>query len=89
MVAMVTYLPLYALLLQALVTFVGARMFVREYGQRLPIRTFLVLVITFLPYQWLLAFSSARAVYREFEDHGDWEKTDHLGAHRQVSEVTG
>jgi glycosyltransferase XagB len=86
LIAMVTYLPLYALLLQALVTFVGAWMFVREYGQRLPIRTFLLLVITFLPYQWLLAYSSARAVYREFEENGDWEKTEHVGAHRQVVE---
>jgi cellulose synthase/poly-beta-1,6-N-acetylglucosamine synthase-like glycosyltransferase len=86
-VAMITYLPLYALFLQGLVTFVGAWMFAREYHQHLPIRTFVLLVITFLPYQWLLAFSSARAVYREFEERGDWEKTDHLGAHRYVLEV--
>lgn len=86
-VAIVTYLPLYALVLQGLVTFVGAWMFAHEYHQRLPIRTFVLLVITFLPYQWLLAFSSARAVYREFDERGDWEKTDHLGAHRQLAEV--
>ncbi len=86
-VAMITYLPLYALGLQALVTFVGGLMFVHEYNERMPVRTFLLLVVTFLPYQWLLAFSSARAVYREFEEREDWEKTDHLGAHRPVLEA--
>jgi cellulose synthase/poly-beta-1,6-N-acetylglucosamine synthase-like glycosyltransferase len=81
-VAMVTFLPLYALFLQFLVTLVGARIFAREYRARLPVRTFLMLAITYVPYQWLLAFSSARAAYRELEIREDWEKTPHVGAHR-------
>jgi hypothetical protein len=78
---------MYALFLQFLVTLVGARMFTREYGIRLPVRTFLMLAITYLPYQWLLAFSSARAAYRELEVHEEWEKTLHVGAHRVRTEA--
>jgi cellulose synthase/poly-beta-1,6-N-acetylglucosamine synthase-like glycosyltransferase len=88
-VAMTTFLPLYALFLQFLVTLIGARMFTREYAIRLPIRTFLMLAITYLPYQWLLAFSSARAAYRELEILDDWEKTDHIGAHRVGTRAGG
>jgi cellulose synthase/poly-beta-1,6-N-acetylglucosamine synthase-like glycosyltransferase len=88
-VAMTTFLPLYALFLQFVVTLVGARMFTREYGVRLPVRTFLMLAVTYLPYQWLLAFSSARAAYRELEILEDWEKTAHVGAHRVGTRAGG
>jgi cellulose synthase/poly-beta-1,6-N-acetylglucosamine synthase-like glycosyltransferase len=81
-VAMVTYAPMYVLFLQFLTTLVGARLFTREYGLRLPLRTLAVLVVTFLPYQWMLGLASARAVYRELEIREDWEKTAHVGAHR-------
>jgi cellulose synthase/poly-beta-1,6-N-acetylglucosamine synthase-like glycosyltransferase len=81
-VAMVTYAPMYVLFLQFLATLVGARLFTREYGLRLPLRTFALLVVTFIPYQWLLGLASARAVYRELEIREDWEKTAHVGAHR-------
>lgn len=82
LVSMITFLPLYALALQFLVTLVGAGMFAREYRARLPIRTFLVLAVTFLPYQWILAVSSARALVRQRAARSDWEKTAHVGAHR-------
>ncbi len=82
LVAMITFLPLYALFFQFLVTLVGAGMFTREYGMRLPVRTFLLLAVTFLPYQWILTVSSARALRRELAARSDWEKTTHVGAHR-------
>jgi cellulose synthase/poly-beta-1,6-N-acetylglucosamine synthase-like glycosyltransferase len=88
-VAMMTFLPLFALGMQFLVTLVGARMFTREFGLPLPPRTFLTLAITYLPYQWLLAFSSARAAYRDLEIREDWEKTAHVGAHRIGTEANG
>ena len=86
-VAMTTFLPLYALVLQFLATLVGARLFTREFGLRLPVRTLVLLAISYLPYQWLLALSSARAAYRELEIREDWEKTAHVGAHRFGREV--
>jgi cellulose synthase/poly-beta-1,6-N-acetylglucosamine synthase-like glycosyltransferase len=88
-IAMVTYAPMYVLLLQFLATMVGARLFTREYGLSLPLRTLALLVVTFLPYQWLLGLASARAVYRELEIRDDWEKTAHIGAHRLGEQVRG
>ncbi len=81
-VSMITFLPLYALAFQFLVTMIGAGMFTREYGMRLPVRTFVTLALTFLPYQWLLIVSSVRALRRELAARSDWEKTAHVGAHR-------
>jgi cellulose synthase/poly-beta-1,6-N-acetylglucosamine synthase-like glycosyltransferase len=88
-VAMVTYAPMYVLFLQFLATLVGARLFTREYGLKLTPRTFALLVVSFLPYQWLLGVASARAAYRELEIREDWEKTTHLGAHRLGEEARG
>lgn len=87
LVSMITFLPLYALFFQFLVTMIGAGMFTREYGMRLPLRTFALLVVTFLPYQWLLTLSSVRALQRELTSHSDWEKTAHVGAHRAVEKA--
>jgi hypothetical protein len=39
--------------------------------------------ITFMPYQFALGISAVRAVYREVTGQQDWEKTAHVGAHRQ------
>ena len=40
------------------------------------------MIVTFLPYQCLLSISSLRGVYRELRKQNNWEKTDHVGAHR-------
>lgn len=81
-VTMIAFLPLYAIVFQFLVSTVGAYLFAREYGQRLPIGTPFMMAVTFLPYQWILGLSAVRAAYRELEEHTNWEKTLHLGAHR-------
>jgi len=81
-VTMIAFLPLYAVVFQFLVSTLGAFMFAREYGQRLPIRTPFLMAVTFLPYQWVVGFSALRAAYRELEERTNWEKTLHLGAHR-------
>jgi cellulose synthase/poly-beta-1,6-N-acetylglucosamine synthase-like glycosyltransferase len=81
-VALASFLPLYALTFQFVVHMVGAVMFTREYGQRLPLTTAVGMAFTFLPYQWMLGISALRAVYRELEIKLGWEKTHHRGAHR-------
>jgi cellulose synthase/poly-beta-1,6-N-acetylglucosamine synthase-like glycosyltransferase/putative flippase GtrA len=81
-VTIVAFLPLYVLLLQFVATAVGARLFTREYGFRLPILMPAAMALTFLPYQWLLGLSALRAVYRELRREQSWEKTAHTGAHR-------
>jgi glycosyltransferase XagB len=82
-VTMLAFLPLYALWLQLALTFIGTFMFAREYRLKLRLFHILMLLVTFLPFQWLLSISSVRGVYREVRGQNNWEKTSHIGAHRQ------
>lgn len=84
---MASFLPLYVLLLQFVVTAIGAVLFTREYGLRLPLLMPAAMALTFLPYQWLLGVSALRAVYRELRRDHSWEKTAHSGAHRQPGQA--
>ena len=81
-VALVSFLPLYALMFQLVIQLVGAVLFAREFRLRLSPLTVLAMAVTFLPYQWMLGISALRAVYRELEIQLGWEKTHHAGAHR-------
>ena len=81
-VAMASFLPLYAMVFQITLTVVGAFLFGREYSYRVTPWMAVKAVVTFLPYQWLLGISAARAAMRELDGSNDWEKTEHIGAHR-------
>lgn len=83
-IAIVSFLPLYAMLFQLVLMVVGAFMFAREYGLRVPFSMPFKTAVTFLPYQWVLGFSAARAAYRDLHGEGNWEKTEHQGAHRRA-----
>jgi len=83
LVTMMSFLPLYTFLIQFLVTILGAFLFTKEYGLKFSLFKLLVMVITFIPYQLLLGISAVRGVYRELHGQHNWEKTTHLGAHRQ------
>lgn len=83
LVAIFSILPLYALLLQFLVTAVGAFLFTKEYGLKFSYLKFIGMAITFFPYQFLQGISAIRGVYRELRKQNNWEKTKHVGAHRQ------
>ncbi len=82
-VAIISFLPLYALAFQFLAAVAGAFVFTREYGVRFPLLLPLTMALTFLPFQWLLGISAVRGVWRELRGMNNWEKTAHLGAHRQ------
>jgi cellulose synthase/poly-beta-1,6-N-acetylglucosamine synthase-like glycosyltransferase len=83
LVAILSFLPLYALLLQFLVTAVGAFIFTKEYGLKFSFLRLIGMAITFLPFQWLQGISAVRGVHREAHNQNNWEKTRHVGAHRQ------
>ncbi len=87
LVAILTFLPLYSLLLQFVVTAVGAFMFTKEYGLKFSFPKLIGMAITFLPFQWLQGISAVRGVYRELRNQNNWEKTAHVGAHRQDEAV--
>src|SRR5262249_16826028 len=84
-VTLISFLPMYALIFQLLASVIGAFAFTREYGFKMPFLLPLVMVLTFVPYQWLLGLSAIRAAYRELLRRHNWEKTTHLGAHRQAA----
>ncbi len=83
LVAMASFLPLYALLFQFALTIMGAFLFTREYGLKFSLLNLVSLAVTFLPYQLLLGISALRGVCRELLRQNNWEKTSHVGAHRQ------
>ena len=86
-IALLSFLPLYSLLFQFLTTVVGTYMFTREYHLKFPLHLPLSMALTFLPFHWLLGISAIRAALRELSRQHDWEKTAHVGAHRQHSEI--
>jgi cellulose synthase/poly-beta-1,6-N-acetylglucosamine synthase-like glycosyltransferase len=85
LVAILSFLPLYALAFQFLAMAVGAFMFAREYGLPFPAWLPAGMAITFLPFQWLLGISAVRAAIRELRSQRNWEKTAHVGAHRRAA----
>jgi len=87
LVVMVAFLPLYALAFQFLVTAVGAYLFTKEYGFKFPILLPFSMAVTFIPFQILMGVSAVRAVFRELSGQYNWEKTLHVGAHRQPAIV--
>ncbi len=87
--AMLTVVPLYALALQFLVNLAGLLDFAHAYDQHLRLKDLVIFTMGFVPYQMILGFSAVRAVYREVRGASNWEKTEHIGAHRVRMAATG
>jgi cellulose synthase/poly-beta-1,6-N-acetylglucosamine synthase-like glycosyltransferase len=84
-IVLATYLPLYALFLSMLTVIVGYRLFTEEFGLRFRFSRVVVMAVAFLPFTWLLAVASVRAIMRELRGINGWEKTEHVGSHRAPS----
>lgn len=85
--AMLTFAPLYCLLLAIFIDLAGFRVFVRTHGRRWTWGQGAMLVLGYLPYQWLLGVGALRAVYRHARGRSNWEKTSHQGQHRRLTGV--
>jgi glycosyltransferase XagB len=81
-IAMLSFIPLYALCFQFLANVAGLFEFGRSYQLKVSALDVARLAVGFLPYQFLLSISGVRAVYRELLGMNNWEKTAHTGAHR-------
>ena len=81
-IALLTFLPIYALVLQLCASLVGVFIFAAEFHLRIPLLLPLRMLLTFMPFLWCLAATAARATYREARSINEWEKTQHTGAHR-------
>ncbi len=82
LVALITTLPLYMVLVQYAINVIG----LFEFGavQKLKVSPLWAfrLMLFYLPFQWMINFAALRAVWRELLGINNWEKTAHTGALR-------
>jgi cellulose synthase/poly-beta-1,6-N-acetylglucosamine synthase-like glycosyltransferase len=83
-IALLSWLPVLLLVAHFITAVIGLYEFTGAHGLKASPRTVLIMAITWLPYQLVLAYAAARALRRQMRGIGDWEKTAHIGAHRTV-----
>lgn len=81
-VAMISYGALYLMGFNLLFSLLALMEFCKSYKLKLPLRTYPVAALGFIPFQLVLGISALRAVWRVFLGQQNWEKTYHKGAHR-------
>ncbi len=79
---MLTFLPFYCLILSVFIDLAGLHEFLKAHGQEWNWREAVIMLLAFLPYQWILGIGAIRAVYRHIRGVSNWEKTIHIGQHR-------
>jgi len=87
--AMLTFLPLYCLILSIFLDLAGLREFLKAHRRKWRWREAIITMLAFFPYQWILGIGAIRAVYRYTRGVSNWEKTVHLGQHRNLVEAKG
>ncbi len=81
-VALVSFLPVLLLIAHFLTAAIGLREFTEAHGLVATRVTVVKMALTWLPYQLVMAYASVRALRRQLTGQGNWEKTEHIGAHR-------
>jgi cellulose synthase/poly-beta-1,6-N-acetylglucosamine synthase-like glycosyltransferase len=84
--ALLTFVPLVPTLATLAVEVAALGEFCRNYQRRARVRDYLRLLLGAFPYHLLLGMAALRAVIREQRGERGWEKTAHVGAHRQEAE---
>jgi glycosyltransferase XagB len=85
-VALISYVPIFLLLLQMVTNLIGIREFTAAYNQRMPFLFTLKMIVFYYPFQLLLTLSAFRAVRRFIGKKNAWEKTEHSNLHRQAGQ---
>ncbi|MHB0868801.1 MAG: glycosyltransferase [Chloroflexota bacterium] len=80
--AIVLLLPAYLLVSHFFMSVVGLFEFTDAHRLNPTWKTPLAMALAYLPYQWMLAYAAFRAFMREVRGISNWEKTQHVGAHR-------
>jgi cellulose synthase/poly-beta-1,6-N-acetylglucosamine synthase-like glycosyltransferase len=83
LVALISFLPVMMLLAYFLVCTVGLYEFTSAYGMKASPAVVIGMLIAWIPYQLVIAYASLRAVGRQMRGVSNWEKTRHIGAHRE------
>ncbi|MGW0821027.1 glycosyltransferase [Streptomyces sp. NPDC002845] len=82
LVALVSYLPVLMLAAHFVTQAVGLYEFTDAHGLRATPKAVLRMALAWYPYQLVLAYAAVRAMRRQLTGRNDWEKTQHVGAHR-------
>ncbi|MER6632610.1 glycosyltransferase [Streptomyces sp. NPDC000987] len=82
LVALVSWLPVLMLLAHFVTQSVGLYEFTDAHGLRGSPMAVLKMAAAWYPYQLVLAYAAIRAMRRQMAGRSDWEKTQHVGAHR-------
>jgi cellulose synthase/poly-beta-1,6-N-acetylglucosamine synthase-like glycosyltransferase len=90
LVALVSYLPVLMLVAHFLTSVVGLYEFTEAHGLKATPATVARMAVAWFPYQLILAYAAVRASWRQLKGMSNWEKTAHVGAHRESGDqVTG
>ena len=76
-------LPFYLLIAHFCLAVIGLYEFTTAHGLKPSWKTPFIMAVTYLPYQWVLCYAALRATLRHLRGINNWEKTQHVGAHRQ------
>jgi len=86
-VAMFLIFPMYPLIFGMVLNVVGLHEFGQSFDKKIHFKYYLLLFLTFFPYQLMLSAASLRAFWREATSQLNWEKTTHPGFHRVAFEA--
>jgi len=84
--AMLLLTPIYLLLAHYVISVVGLFEFTEAHKLHPTPQTIVKMTLGYLPYQWVLGYAALRATVRELRGINNWEKTAHVGAHRQMAQ---
>ncbi len=82
--AIFLFTPLIVLFATAVFEVLIAIELCRDFDINLKVRYLVVLILSLIPYQFILSFSAIYGVGRHVFGRKDWLKTDHTGAHRSL-----
>lgn len=83
-IAMFLNLPFYLLIAHFFLSMIGLFEFTHAHRLKPSAKTLLLMTLSYLPYQWVLSYAAVRATLRHLRGINNWEKTKHVGAHRQT-----
>ncbi len=86
-VALISFLPFLMLAAHFMTAVIGLWEFTDAHGLKASVKTVAVMALSYLPYQMVLSYAALRAFRRQLMGVGNWEKTQHTGAHRQPTQL--
>lgn len=84
LITLISYMPFYLMLIQLLMYIIGLYKFAKVHNKEFSINIIFKIILSYYPYQLLLAYSSFRAIARQIGGINIWEKTRHHNNHRNI-----